>query len=320
MMAGGAVALPIGHAQAQSGGQGFPSHPVRLIMPFAPGGSADIIGRIMAPSMSAFLGQPITVDNRGGGGGLIATEAVLSAPPDGYTVAFFSLSAAVLNAPLHPRLHYNIRLSFTPVSLAVTLPMLLVTGKHVQANTLNELLGLLRREPDKHTYGSAGPGTINQLAAHMLATRANATAVHVPYRGAGPAIADMIAGNIDFLIEGVPSLLPFVRSGQLRALAVTSPQRSPLLPDVPTIAEAGLPGFVIQNWLGYFAPLNTPLAVVNRLQESVKHAFKDPDVVQRLHDLGADPVGSTPAELASYWDAQLALWTPVVKASGVTVE
>ncbi len=302
-------------ALAQPAGQ-----PLRLLVPFAPGGSTDVAARIIAPALAEALRRPVVVENRGGGGGLVGAEAVAGAPPDGLTMAFFTISAAVLNALLNPNLRLDIRRAFAPVSLVGTMPMLLVSGPHVPARSLGELLDLLRREPGRHTYGSAGPGSINHLSGHLLAMRAGAEAVHVPYRGAGLVIPDLIAGNVDFLIEGIASLHPHVKAGALRGLAVTSTSRSTLLPEVPTAIEAGLPDFEILNWFGTFLPAATPAPVVQAISAGIAAAVRTPGVRERLLENGIEPVGSTPAELERFWDGQFALWRPVVQASGAKVE
>jgi tripartite-type tricarboxylate transporter receptor subunit TctC len=313
-----ALAAPIlarpGLLRAQS------APPIRLVVPFVPGGSTDVAARLVAPAVAEALGRPVLVENRGGGGGLIGAEAVANSAPDGQTLAFVTVSAAVLNALLHRNLRLDIRRAFAPVSLVGTMPMLLVTGPHVPARSLPEFLDLLRREPGRRSYGSAGPGSINHLAAHLLAMRAGAQAVHVPYRGAGAVIADLIAGNVDFLIEGIASLHPHVRAGALRGLAVTAAARSPLLPEVPTAIESGLEGFEILNWFAVFAPAGTPPTTLARLEAAWAAAVRVPAVGQKLEENGIAPGGSGAAELEAFWDAQFRLWGPVVRASGATAE
>lgn len=311
------LATPIIHP---SGAQDFPRQPVRLLVPFAPGGSTDVVARIVAPAMAELLGKPVLVENRPGGGGTIGAEAVVSSPADGHVLGFYTLSAAVLNAGLYRNLRYDTRRDHAPVSLVATLPMVLAAGRHVPAEDLRGLLALMRAHPGRITFGSAGNGTINQLAALLLFQRAGVEGTHVPYRGAGPAITDMIAGNVDVLIEGIPSLLPHVRGGQLRGLAVTSPARNPELPQVGTVAEQGLPGFEVANMMALFAPAATPPAVIARLEAAVQAAVARPEVQRRLLETGSTPVGSTAARLGQYWDEQLALWLPLVRASGATVD
>jgi tripartite-type tricarboxylate transporter receptor subunit TctC len=314
-----AAALSAGTAGAQ-GVADYPSRPVRLIVPAAPGGSGDIVARILAQGLQERAGQPVVVENRAGAGGVIGSEYVAGAAPDGYTLGFFTLSAAVLNAALQPNLRFDIRRSFAPVSLVGVLPQLIVVNPRVPAQTLAELMTLMRSRPGRVTYASSGPGTILHLNGHMLAMRADATAEHVPYRGAGPALQDVLAGNVDFMVEGFPSLLPFVRSGQLRALALAAPRRSPNLPELPTTAEAGLADFEVANWHAVFAPAATPAPLLRRLEELVRQAIRQPATQSRLTEVGLDVVGSTSAELEAFWDREFAMWVPVVRASGAKAD
>ncbi|WP_149537740.1 Bug family tripartite tricarboxylate transporter substrate binding protein [Siccirubricoccus phaeus] len=294
--------------------------PLRVIVPFAPGGATDVAARLIAPSLGEALGRPVVIENRGGGGTVIGTEATVNAAPDGNTLGFFTVSSAVLNALLRPGLRFETRRALAPVSLIGTMPMLVVAGPHVPAHTLGDLLTLLRESPRPLTYGSAGPGSINHLSAHLLAMRAGGRAEHVPYRGAGLVIPDLIAGTVDVLIEGFASLHPHVASGALRGLAVTGAARHPSLPAVQTAEEAGLPGYRILNWFGCFAPAATPAPAVARLAEGLRAAVRSPAVAQRLAENGIDAVGSDPEGLAQFWDAEFALWRPVVQAAGVTLD
>ena len=306
-------------AAARAQGE-FPNRPIRLVVPAAPGGSADIVARILAQGMAERIAQPVVVENRAGAGGVIASEFVAGAGADGHTLGFWTLSAAVLNQALQPNLRLDIRRAFAPVSLIGVLPQLIVVNPRVPARTLMELVELIRSRPGRVTYASSGPGTILHLGGHMLAMRAGAPAEHVPYRGAGPALQDVLAGVVDFMVEGFPSLLPHVRSGALRALALAAPQRSANLPELPTTDEAGLPGFHVSNWHAVFAPATTPPALVARQEEIVRAGMAVPATRQRLTETGLDLVGSTAAELERFWDGQFALWIPVVRASGARAE
>ncbi|WP_426958613.1 Bug family tripartite tricarboxylate transporter substrate binding protein [Muricoccus radiodurans] len=299
---------------------GFPNRPVRLVVPAAPGGSADIVARILAQGMTERLGQQVVIENRAGAGGLVASEFVANAPPDGHILAFFTLSAAVLNDALQERPPIDIRRALKPVSIVGTLPQLIVVNPSVPARTLRDLMDLMRSRPGRVTYASSGPGTILHLGGHMLAMQAGATAEHIPYRGAGPALSDVVAGNVNFMVEGFPSLLPFIRTGQLRALALAAPTRNANLPDLPTTDEAGLPGFHVANWHAVFAPAATPPAVMTQLETAVREAMAVPAVRTRLTETGLDLVGSTAAEAATFWDEQFRLWVPVVRASGAKAE
>jgi tripartite-type tricarboxylate transporter receptor subunit TctC len=319
--ASGLAGLPVGAQTPAQDPEALSRQPVRLIVTAAAGGSTDVVARIVAPGMSGALrGRPVLVENRGGGGGVIGAEAVASAPPDGTALGFFTITAAVLNALLHRSMRFDTRRAFAPVSLVITMPMVLTVGNHVPARSLPELVALMRERPGRLTYGSSGPGSINHLGAVMLNGRTGTRAEHVPFRGAGPVFASMMAGQTDFLVEGIASQLPFAQQGSIRALAVTSTARSPLLPDVPTVVEQGVPGFEILNWMGVFAPAATPAPVVAKLEEAVRAAVADTANNRRLREAGVEPVGSTSADLRRFWDAQFELWGPVAASSGVSLD
>lgn len=314
-LAGAGLAMP---ARAQTE---FPSQTIRIIVPFAPGGATDVVGRILAPGMQeVFDGRTVLIENRGGAAGIIGAEALLGAPRDGHTVALFTITNAVLNAGLirDPRL--DPRTAFTPVSLVATLPMVLTVGKHVRANSLQEFVGVMKEAPGRLTYGSAGAGSINHLGAHLFNLRSETQAVHVPYRGAGLVYADLIAGNVDWLVEGIASQAPHVRSGNVRALAVLARERNPALADVPTAIEQGFDDFEIMNIIGVFAASGTPTPAIARLESAIRTAIAKPDLARRLREAGAEPAGSTTAEFQRFWEQQLALWLPVVEASGVRLD
>jgi len=297
---------------------GFPNRSLRMIVPFAAGGAADVVARLMAQGMSEALGQQVVVENRGGSGGVLGSEAALAAPADGYSFVFHTLSSAVINAGLYRNLSFDVRQAFLPVSLVGVLPNVILVNGRFPARNLAELIALLRANPGKYTYASSGNGTITHLSAQLLMTMIGAQALHVPYRGSGPALQDLAAGNADIMVDtlgGGPGLL---EAGHIRALAVTSARRSATLPNVPTAAEAGLPGYETTNWHGIFATQNTPAAAVARLEAAAMAAVRSPATRARLVQVGVEPAGSTGAELASFWDAQLALWLPIVRASGAT--
>jgi tripartite-type tricarboxylate transporter receptor subunit TctC len=280
-----------------------------------------VIGRILAPGMQEALGgAPVVVENRGGAAGILGAEAVLGAPADGQTITLFTITNAVLNAGMVKNPRQDPRNGFAPVSQVISMPMLLTVGKHVPAQNLQEFIALMRARPGRLTYGSSGTGGINHLGSHLLNMRTNTTAEHVPYRGAGLVFADMMAGNVDFLTEGIASQQQHVRAGSIRALAVLSRERSPLLPDVPTAIEQGLPDFEIMNFMGIFVHKATPPAQIARLEAATRAAVANPAIAQRLREAGTDPVGSSAADFNTFWQAQLALWLPVVEASGVKLE
>jgi len=311
-----AAAVP---ASAQEAGS-FPGRPIRMIVPFAAAGTADIVTRLTASCMAPFLGQPVVVENRGGAGGTIGTDVVAKAAPDGYTVALHTISSAVLNPFLYGSLPYDIRRDFVAVSQVAMSPNVIAVRADLPARTLAEFVALMKARPGGYSYGTSGPGTILHLSAALFTRMAGVEATHVPYRGEGPAINDMVGGRIDFMVNVVPALLPYVREGRFRALAVTTRERAAILPEVPTVAESGLPEYETYIWHGVFAPAGTPAPVVERLADAVVRAVNEPVCRQRMVDLGLTPVGSRPAEFTAFWDRQLAYWGPVVKASGATLD
>jgi tripartite-type tricarboxylate transporter receptor subunit TctC len=320
LLLGSLASAPFLPGPARGQDAAFPSRPLRMVVPFAPGGSADIVARITAQGMTEALGQPIVVDNRGGSGGVIGSEAALAAPADGYTVVFHTLSSAVLNAALYRNIPFDVRRAFAPVSLIGMVPNVIVVNPRLPAANLRELAELLRREPGRRTYASSGPGTITHLSGHMLAEAAGGEMVHVPYRGSGPANADLVAGRVEVMVDTISSTIPFVRNGQMRALAVGSTTRSAALPEVPTAAEAGLPGYESNNWHALFVAAGTPAPLVARLEGAVRAAVAAPATNRRLVEAGVDPRGTTAAELEAFWDAEMKRWLPIVRASGATVE
>jgi tripartite-type tricarboxylate transporter receptor subunit TctC len=314
-----ALAMPVLTTPHLAQGQSaFPNRPVRMIVPFAPGGSADVVARVTAMGMQEALGQPVVVENRGGSGGVIGSEAALAAPADGYTIIFHTLSSAVLNAGLYRNLTFDVRRAFAPLALIGTLPNIVLVGPKVPAQTLAELISLMKQEPGRITYASSGPGTITHLSAQLLASMAGAEALHVPYRGSGPAFADLLAGTVDMMVDTMASVIPAVRSGQVRGLAVTTTTRSDALPDIPTVQEAGVPGYETYNWHGVFANAATPAPILARLEAAAVAAVQAER--DRLVQIGVEPRGDGAAAFAPFWDRQLALWIPVIRASGATVD
>jgi tripartite-type tricarboxylate transporter receptor subunit TctC len=312
-----ALALPL-DARAQDAA--FPTRPIRMIVPFAAGGAADVVARLTAQAMAEQLGQPVVVENRGGSGGVIGSEAALAAAPDGHTIVFHTLSSAVLNAGLYRTLSFDVRRAFAPLALVGLVPNVVLVNARVPANNLAELVALLRREPGRRSYASSGSGTITHLSGLLLLQRTGTEAVHVPYRGSGPALADLMAGTVDLMVDTIAGVLGGVRGGQLRALAVTTRERSPVLPEVPTTAEAGLPGFETYNWHGVFAPAAVPAPLRARLEAAALAALRAPAFQRRAAEVGVDPRPLDAAAFGTFWDEQLALWIPIIRASGATAE
>jgi len=306
-----------GTALAQPGSPAA-GRPIRMVVPFAAGGSADLVARLVANGMQAALDQPLVVENRGGSGGVIGSEAVLAAPADGQTIVFHTLSSAVLNAGLYRNLSFDVRRAFAPVALVGTLPNVIMVHPKVPAATLAELVALMRVRPGRVTYASSGAGTITHLSAQLLAQIAGAEATHVPYRGSGPAFADLLAGTVDMMVDSMASVIPAIRGGQVRALAVTTRDRSAALPEIPTAAEAGLPGYETYNWHAVFAHAATPAPLLARLEAGTIAAVRAQ--AARLEQAGLEPRPEGAAALAAFWDAQIALWIPIIRASGATAD
>ncbi|MEO3474624.1 tripartite tricarboxylate transporter substrate binding protein [Roseomonas sp. CAU 1739] len=314
------LALLLAALPARAQQVGYPDRPIRMVIPFAPGGAADVVGRITAQAMSEDLGQPVVVENRGGSGGIIGSQAVLASPADGYTIVLHTLSSGVMNAGLYRSMPFDLRRAFAPVGLVGTVPNIIVVNPRVPAQTLQDLISLVRANPGRITYASSGPGTIVHLSGQMLANAIGAEMVHVPYRGSGPALTDLMAGTVQVMVDTLPPYVALVRSGQVRALAMASRTRSAALPDVPTAGEAGLPGYETSNWHAVFVATGTPAPIVARLERALRNAVAAPAMHQRLVDLGVDPRGTGAEELATFWDEQFRIWIPIIRASGATAE
>ncbi|WP_187830289.1 Bug family tripartite tricarboxylate transporter substrate binding protein [Siccirubricoccus phaeus] len=306
-----------GEAQAQAG---YPDRPIRVVLPFAAGGGADIITRIFSDCLGTRLGQSIVVENRGGAGGNIGAEIVARAPADGYTLLVSTISTQVLNRFLYKRLPYDARKDFVAISQIGLTANVLIARAGLPATNVQELVALAKKSPGELSYGSSGTGTILHLSGEIFARMAGVRMTHVPYRGSALAMNDLLAGQLDTAFDIPTGVVQQVRDGSIRALAVTAKQRSPLLPEVPTLAESGLPDYETYLWHGLFAPAATPAPIVERLGKESQAALADPACRARLVQVGIDPVGSSPAEFTRFWDAQIAYWGPFVQASGVTLD
>jgi tripartite-type tricarboxylate transporter receptor subunit TctC len=300
--------------------QGYPDRPIRMIVGFPPGGGVDITARLLAAGMTKVLGQSIVVENRSGAAGNIATEFVAKAPPDGYTILMGNTGSLAINPSLYPNAAYDTLRDFAPVALVSTAPLALVVHPSVPAQTLKEFIDMARREPGKVSFGTGGSGSIAHLTMELLMMQTGVNMLHVPYRGGTPAISDLVAGQLQMVVEGVPLVSPLVLAGKLRALAVTSARRSPVLPDVPTAVEAGYPDFVVTAWYGIVAPKGTPDTVVQRLNAAANQALADPDLRAKLAQQGSDPAGGTPSAFADHLRRELARWGQAVKTSGAKVQ
>ncbi len=313
---GSALVLSAVSASAQS----WPAKPIRVMVPFPPGGSTDIVARIMAQKLEKPLGQPLVVENRGGAGGTIGAAVGAKAAPDGYLLTFGSTSTHVVAPSVYQKLEYDPVKDFAPISLVAVTPYLLAVNPKVEAKNVKELVDLMKQQPGKMNYASAGIGSTTHLAMEMLNLAAQTRAVHVPYNGNGPAATALMGGQVEILFGSLPSLLPQARSGRVRPLAVGTPKRSPSLPDVPTVAESGYPGFDASLWLGFFAPAGTPQPIIDRLQREITATVAAPETREALDKAGAEPVTSSPAELAAMIRDGVGKYAAVVKAAGVKPE
>ena len=307
-----------GHGLAADN-QAYPVRPMRLIVPFAPGGSNDIMARLIGQKFGESLGQQVVVDNRAGASGIIGTELAAKAPADGYTLLMMSLTIAV-NPSLFSKLPYDTEKDLTPVTLVASAPLMLVVHPSLPANSVQDLIAYAKAHPGKLAFGSGGVGTTPHLAGEMLKVMAGVQMTHVPYKGGGPALGDLMAGQIQLMLENIPSTLPLAKSGKLRALAVTALKRSTLAPDLPTLDEAGLRGYEIVGWNGLFLPAGSSRAIVSRLHRETVKALAESDTKTRLATLGAEGVGSSPDEFKAFVQAEIRKWARVVKAAGLKVE
>jgi tripartite-type tricarboxylate transporter receptor subunit TctC len=298
--------------------QAYPNRPIRLIVGFPPGGAADILGRIAAQQLGDALGQSVVVDNRGGAAGLIATELAARASPDGYTLLFTSIPH-VINPSLYRKVAYDAVKDFAPVIQFVSVPLMMAVHPAFPAKTVKELIAAARAAPGRIHYASAGSGSSSHLAMELFKTMAGADLVHVPYKGTGPLITDLVAGQVAVTIASAVPLSPQVKGGRLRALAVTSAKRSPSFPELPAIAET-VPGYEVVNWFGVLAPAGTPRAIIVRLNQALETALGSPELRGRLSAQGADAAGGTPEDFARLIRSDLAKWAKVVKASGAQVD
>ncbi|WP_342130004.1 Bug family tripartite tricarboxylate transporter substrate binding protein [Hydrogenophaga sp. OTU3427] len=312
LLAAGALCAS-GLATAQS----WPARPIRLVVPFTPGGSSDLLGRAIGQKLSESLGQPVVIDNVPGAGGSLGADRVAKAAPDGHTLLMGHIGTHAVNPLIVPNLSYDPVKHFAPVAWVANVPNVLVVHPSVPARNLKELVALARARPGQLNYGTGGNGSAAHLATEYLKLRTQTFIVHVPYRGAAPAITDLVAGQTQLIFTGAPALTPFVKSGQLRALAVSSSKRLEALPDVPTVAESGYPGFEADQWYGVLAPAGTPPDIVRKLNSHINQALATPELRQRLQSEGAVAMPATPEAFGSLIARELDRWRPVVKAGNI---
>lgn len=318
LSAGGVGAIVA--AFPQSGfAQSYPNKPIKFVIGFAAGGATDVVGRLMAKKIGDALGQPIIIENKGGASSNIGAEMVFRAAPDGHTFYVCAITSAI-NVSLFPKLPFDFAKDFEPVALFANVPNILVVHPSVPAKTVKELIDLARAQPGKLSYASSGSGTSIHLSAELFKMLAKVDMVHIPYKGSSPAMIDMVGGQVQVMFDNMPSALPHVKAGKLRALAVTSAQRSPSAPDIPTMVEAGVAGFDVQSWFGLVAPKGTPKEIIARVNAETVKALASTDIKERFMDLGAVSAPMSPEGFGDYIRAEIARWSEVVKASGAKVE
>ncbi len=299
--------------------QTWPTRPIRMIVAFAPGGPTDIVSRVIAQRLSEQLGQPVLIDNKPGAGGNLAAELAATAAPDGYT-AFYNTSAIVIGPALYAKVNYNPLKDFAPVALTASVPMALVVNPALPVRSVKDFLDLARSKPGQLNYSSSGTGTITHLASAMVTAQTGVQTQHVPYRGSAPGLVDLASGQTQFMIDTINTVLPYVRDGRLRVLAVTTLKRSSVLPEVPTLHEAGIAGFDAAAWQGIVVPTGTPADIINRLNAEVNKALTHPDVIAKLAAQGTDILGGTAAQYAAHLRSEMPRWAKAVKDSGATAD
>jgi tripartite-type tricarboxylate transporter receptor subunit TctC len=301
--------------------QRYPEKSIRFIAPYAPGGATDLLTRTLAQKLTEYLGQTVVADNRPGAGGNIGAEIAAKSAPDGYTILLAPVSPMAINVTLYgKKLPFNPEKDFAPITLVAKVPLVIVVNLGVPAKTLQEFIALAKSRPGKMTYGSSGNGSSNHLTGAMLMSAAQLDMVHVPYKGGGPGMVALLGGEIDMMVAQIPSSRQLHLSGKVRALAISGARRSPALPDVPTIIEAGVPGFDATSWYCVVAPAGTPKPIIDRLNAEIVKALNTPEMRQRLADDGAEVEPSTPAELARFVHAEIAKWAKAVKDSGARID
>jgi tripartite-type tricarboxylate transporter receptor subunit TctC len=298
---------------------GYPSRPIRLIVTYPAGGGADAMARLISPKLGEALGQPVLVENRGGASGTIAADLVAKSAPDGYTLMLDATNYAV-NPSLYPKLPYDPEKAFAPVTLLALFPNVVVVHPSFPATSIAQLIEKIKAEPGKIAFASSGNGSAQHLAGELFRQRAGLDMVHVPYKGGGPALIDVMGGQVPLYFGNMASALPHVKNGKLKALAITGAKRSPAAPELPTVAESGMPGYQVYEWNAIFATAGTPPAVVNRLQAEIAKVVKIPEVRDRMLALGGEIVASSPADLGTWVREQTASWAKVVRAANIRLE
>ena len=313
-----AAAWLSGHVAAQT--TDFPNKPVRIVVPFPPGGATDITARVVAEKLSTKWGQPVVIDNKAGAGGNVGSDLVAKSAPDGYNIVLGVTGSHSINISLYKKMPYHPLNDFEPLTQATIYPNAIVVNPQVPANNLAELIALLKKEPGKLSYGSDGNGTASHLGMEILKARANVQLTHIPYRGSTPMITDLLGGTLMVGVTGLPAVQQHLKAGKLKMIAITTPQRAPGAPDYKTVAEQGFANFNAAPWAGFFAPKGTPKPVLDKLATDLADALKQPDVAQKMNDLGSTVVGNKPDEFRLFVTRQIEMWAEGVKISGATVD
>ena len=300
--------------------QGYPAKPIRLVAPSTPGDAPDVIARMVADKLSIALGQQVVVENRPGAGGVVGSEIVAKALPDGYTLIMGNAGSHGINAAVYSKLPYDIQRDFAPVSQIALAPNIFVVNPDIPAKSIPEFVAYAKARPGQLAYASGGNGSSAHMSMELLKSMAGIELIHVPYKGSSPALTDVMAGQVAVMSVNMPPAVPLVTAGKLRALAVTTRTRSPLMPEVPTVAESGLPGYETVAWFGVLAPAGTPKEIVNRLSVEIAKIARSPEMRERLVSLGAEPVGGTPDEFAAVIARDIAKWTALAKSVGIKVD
>ncbi len=317
LLAAAALASPLA-AVAQNGSD-YPSKPIKLIVPYPPGGGTDVIARIVQERFQTLLGQPVVIDNRGGAAGSIGTELVAKSPADGYTV-LFTLSSHTINPAIYNKLSFDTAKDFAPVGLVASLPQILVANPQFPASTVAELVAMAKAKPDSISFASVGNGSPGHLAGELLKLRTGTQMTHVPYRGGGPAVVDVMGGQVPLLWVSIPAAAQFVKAGKLKALAVSTTKRSAAFPDVPTMQEAGIPDFDVDSWYAVFVPAKTPQLAIDRLNRVINTVVKEPDIRDKLLAQGSEGVGGTPEQLGKVVSTELVRWSKLAKEANIRVD
>lgn len=314
------AALLVGCMPLSLAAQGaYPDQTIRMIVPYPPGGGVDVLGRIVAQKLSESLGQRVVVENRPGASGMIGSEQVAKAAPTGYTL-LANAAIHVINPSLYPKMSFDAMRDFAPVSLIAQVPLMLVVHPSLPVKSVRDLIALAKARPNELNFSSSGNATTPHLAGESFKIATGVRMQHVPYKGAAPSFIDLIGGHVQLTFDSMSVAMPYVKSGRVRALAVTTAKRSPTVPDLPTIAESGVPGFDISTWYGVWAPAGTPKDIANKIAAEIANALNQPAVRERLADLGAEPVGNTPEEFAAYCQSELVKWSIIVRESGAKAD